>query len=147
MPPVVNQARLESAELAAFRDLYDAAPPAAAGTLGIGSLEIGGALCMAVTALPGARTFNRVAGLGLAGAVEDTHLDAITAFYTSLRTGYVVSLAPGAGEDGDGLEGRLLARGYEADYAWMKFERPVGALPEVETELRVERVGAERGGD
>ena len=140
-----HEARLENAELEAFRDMYDAVPPGPAGALGVGTLEIGGALCMAVTALPGARTFNRVAGLGVAAAVEDSHLDAIGAFYTSLRTGYVISLAPGEGREA--LERRLVGRGYEPDYAWMKFARPVGELPEVRTDLRVEAVGAERGAD
>lgn len=140
-----NEASLEMAELEAFRDMYAAVPPDAAGTLGVGTLEIGGALCMAVTALPGARTFNRVAGLGMGGDVENSHVDAIVAFYASLRTSYVVSLSPSA--RAAGVEQRLRARGYEPDYPWMKFARPVSELPEAKTELRVERVGPDRGAD
>ena len=140
-----NDLRLETVEFAAHADLFCAAPPVPAGELGVSSLEIGGAFCGAVTALPGARTFNRVAGLGVGAAVEDRQLDAIAAFYASLRLGYVISLAPGP--DSEGLERRLLARGYEPDYAWVKFARPVAPLPEAETQLRVEAVGADRAHD
>jgi hypothetical protein len=137
--------RLETVELAAVADLFSAAPPVHAGALGVSSLEIGGAFCGAVTALPGARTFNRVAGLGVESVVEDRHLDAIAAFYASLRLGYVVSLAPV--EHADALDRRLTARGYVPDYAWVKFARPVSPVPETETRLRVEAVGADRAHD
>jgi GNAT superfamily N-acetyltransferase len=134
-----QNAALEAVELAAVRDWFVAAPRATAAALGIGFLEIGGALCGAVMALPGARTFNRVAGLGLAHDAEDEQLDAIAAFYDGLRLPYVISLAPGA-RPAD-LGERLERRGYEPDYAWVKFARPVAPLAPAETELRIERIG------
>ena len=138
-------ARLETVELAAFRDLFEAAPPVPAGELGVACFEVGGALCSAVRSLPGARTFNRVAGLGVGAAVGDGQLDAIPVFYESLRLDYVISLAPDPASDG--LEARLRARGYEPDYPWVKFAREVTALPEARTALRVETAGPDQAVD
>lgn len=145
MPLDAGDLRLETVELAAVRDWFAAVPIATAARLGIGLLEIGGAVCGAVTALPGARTFNRVAGLGLACDADEDQLDAIASFYGGLRLPYVISLAPDARPAN--LGERLARRGYAPDYAWVKFARPVAPLPAVQSELRLECIGVEQAED
>jgi GNAT superfamily N-acetyltransferase len=41
----------------------------------------------------------------------------------------------------------LRERGYEAGYAWVKFQRPAAAPLEAQTDLRVERIGRERSAE
>ncbi len=138
--------RMETAELAAMRDLYAAVPPDSAAALGVVAHDLAGALCAAVTALASARTFNRVAGLGVTGTPGDPELDAIADFYVTAGSPHVISIAPATTPPD--LGDRLLARGYEADYPWVKFARPVtGASGPSATDLRIVRIGAERAED
>jgi GNAT superfamily N-acetyltransferase len=123
--------RLELAETAAYRDLFAAAPAALAREHGIRHADLGGGVCCAVDALPGARLLNRA--IGIAAGADLAELDR---FFGGTR--YTV----GAVEPD--LVEQLAARGFARDYSWMKFRRGVEPV-EARTELRVERVGAEHG--
>ena len=131
----------ETGELEAFRDLYAAAPAG----LGAETMEIGGAFCYALRSAPTSAMFNRVLGLGLAAPATDVGLAAIGRFFAERGVSYGIGLHPDA-QPGD-LPRRLEQLGLRTGYAWAKFERPTDAVPEVRTELRVERVAADRAAD
>lgn len=116
---------LESAENAAYADVYRASPELCE------VAEIGGAVCLKQPRLEG-RIFNRVLGLD---SVE--HLDEIAAFYG--ETPWWVS-------DSHELGARLEALGFVRDYGWMKFSR--GVSPRRATsELSVVPVQPDRADD
>jgi hypothetical protein len=71
----------------------------------------------------------------------DSELDAVGRFYADVGVRYTVALAPGPAADE--LAGRLFERGFMPTYAWMKFRRGVEAPGAVETDLRIDEVGAE----
>jgi GNAT superfamily N-acetyltransferase len=129
----------ELGELAAFRDLYAAAPGDAHAT------EIGDAVCFAVPALPESAMFNRVVGLGIERPATEHELDDIAAFFDGLGVDYAISLHPLARPRE--LRLWLHERGFHAGYAWAKFERGVKEPPDVETDLRVDEVGPDRAAD
>ena len=129
----------ELGELAAFRDLYAAAPDHA------DAAEIGDAVCLAVPALPKSAMFNRVLGLGLQRPATERELDEIATFFAGVGVDYAVSPHPLARPRE--LRLWLDERGFHAGCAWAKFEREVVELPEVETDLRLEEVGADRAAD
>jgi GNAT superfamily N-acetyltransferase len=134
---------LERAETAAFRDLFDAVPPELAERHGFAVTEIGGATCGALRAVPGLRELNRVMGCGLHAHAGDDELDAIERWYGG--SPFVVALSPEAGPPD--LAARLAARGFTADYAWMKFARTPDGEATAPTDLRVEGIGTERARD
>jgi GNAT superfamily N-acetyltransferase len=132
---------LEQIERDAYASLY-AAAPADLAARGLAVVEIGGAACLR---LPTVSTtmLNRVSGLGLERPAHDDDLDAIDGFFCETR--YAIALAPGA-EPSD-LDRRLRARGFTPAYAWMKFRRDPSPPPAVETDLRVEEIGADAAAD
>ena len=123
----------ELAELEAFRDLYAVAPA----SLGAGSAELGGALCLRLEADPRSAMFNRVLGLGLQTPAAQGALDRIASFFGD-GLAWAVALAPQA-EPAE-LPAWLEHRGYTSGYGWTKFIRAAGAAQEAATDLRVERV-------
>jgi hypothetical protein len=132
---------LERAELEATVDVIRAAPEPVAEALGV-TLSTGPArACWAVRAMSGDRVFNRAMGLGRDRSTIAAELDDAARFYAEAGVRYTVSVAPSstAGE----LAEQLLARGFTADYAWMKFRRGVEPPDVPETDLRIERVGRE----
>jgi hypothetical protein len=134
---------LEHAEIAGYVDVFRAAPAALAREHGISYAEIGGAACTAVDALPGARMFNHVMGLGANVAALDPVLDAVAEHYGG-RSHYV-ALSPGARPAG--LGERFADRGFTPDYGWMKFRRGVEPPEPVETALRIEPARREHAAD
>jgi GNAT superfamily N-acetyltransferase len=137
----VNDARLELVEAAAYAALWQAAPEPARRE-GVEVRRVAGAVCTAVAAASGNTMINRVTGLGLEGAPSDAVLDEIDAFFRAAGTRYAIAVSPFAAP---GLREQLAARGFEEGYGWMKFRRGVEPAPQVETELRVEEIGPERG--
>ena len=105
--------------------------------------EIGGALCTCFEATPGSALLNRALGLGLAAPATHADLDEIKAFFADRGLAYGIPLTPHAqpAELPDWLEAHGLRRGY----AWTKFARGPESAPAVETDLRVEELGADRG--
>jgi GNAT superfamily N-acetyltransferase len=122
----------EIGELEAMRSLFS-------GCDGAHVREIGGALCIAVDAMPRSAMFNRALGLGIGAAATDDALDEIAAFFGRHGSAYGVTLTPDA-EPAD-LPRRLERRGFRRGYAWQKFTRDTGLVRPVGTDLRVERVG------
>jgi GNAT superfamily N-acetyltransferase len=134
---------LERAEIEGYADTFRAAPGHLAREHAISHAEIEGATCLAVGALAGSRLFNHVLGLGRRSPARDEVLDRIAARYGAER--YYVALSPEAAPAD--LPDRLAARGFEHDYAWMKFRRGADPPEPVESELRVVPIGRERAGD
>ena len=122
----------ELGELAAFRDLFAAAPP----ELGAHARDLDGALCVRLESLAGAVEFNRVLGLGLAEPAREELLDELESFFAGQPP--CVALAPEARPDE--LPSWLEQRGLGAGYAWTKFARSTSSPPRPATALRVERV-------
>jgi len=118
-------AELERAEIEAYVDAFRASP-------GLADVaEIGGALCTVFHKLD-ERTFNRVLGL-----VSTDGLEEIAAFFGD---------APWWVSDSHGLGPELEERGFERDYAWMKFSRGTGPR-QAQSDLNVERVAADCADD
>jgi GNAT superfamily N-acetyltransferase len=134
---------LERAETAAFRDLASSVPDALARRYGFGFAEIDGACCGIARGLAGLRELNRVMGLGLGGACTLATLDEIAAFY--MGASYVVALSPEA-RPGE-VAAWLAGRGFRSDYAWMKFVCTPDPELRAPTDLRLEKVGADRADD
>ena len=118
----------ELGEIEAFRSLLDGVP-------GAHVRALDGVTGLAYEAMPGSTMFNRA--LGLTSATEQV-MDAIDAFYSQLGVVYAVTATEEV--DRELLERRGLTRGYP----WTKFRRDAAEAPPVETEVRVEPIGAER---
>jgi hypothetical protein len=127
---------LDRAEAAAFRDIYEAPPPALAEQHGLAVAVVGEAVCGAARALPGVPDLNHVVGAG-----PETDLDAVAAFYAGLA--HIVAVSPHSGD----LAARLQAAGYTPAYPWMKFVRAADPPPAASSTLRVAVAGADRAED
>jgi GNAT superfamily N-acetyltransferase len=126
----------ELGELEAFRSLIG-------GWNGGRVTEVGGALCTAVPAAAGSALLNRVLGLGLGEPATEQALDEIDAFFADEEVSYGITVTPDV--DPPELAAWLEARGFSRGYAWAKFRRGIESAPAPETDLTVERIGAERG--
>ena len=121
--------------------MWQLAPAELAHELRLATEEVGDATCIAC----GAPTtmLNRAIGVGVDRPATDDDLGAITSFFAKRETRFAIPVAPGA--QPDSLEDRLLERGFERGYAWMKFRRGTDDSGEVSTDLRIEEIGPERG--
>ena len=122
---------LEAIEAAAIADAF-----------GADAVQAGGVVCAVRPDLDEVY-INRVIGLGVLEPASDAVLDRIADVFGSIR--HSVALAPCA--QPPDLPDMLRERGYEAGYAWVKFHRPAGPPLAARTDLRVERIGAERSAD
>lgn len=105
-------------------------------------VEVGGATCLRAPLAPDSPMLNRVVGLGIDRAVDETGLDEALAAMGD--TTFYVSVSPAADARLDGL---LERRGLEEGWGWMLFERGDRPAPAVDTDLRVTRVGRDRARD
>ena len=138
----MSDAALELVEADGYGEIFRAAPDSVRRAHGVEVCEVAGATCIRLGAAAGNLMLNRVNGLGLRGPVADAELDEIDAFYRAGGARYAIGLSPLAPPD---LAPRLAKRGFERGYAWMKFRRGLEPPPEVETTLRVEEAGPDRG--
>jgi len=122
----------ELGELEAFRSLL----------AGQAQAEIGGAVCLGFELTPTSAMLNRALGLGLPEPATEAGLDAIDAFFSGRGLAYAITLTPHARPEK--LPEWLEARGFQRGYAWTKFARGLEPVPAVETDLRVEELGADR---
>jgi GNAT superfamily N-acetyltransferase len=129
----------ERGELAAFRDLYEAAPA----DVGARVEDIGGAVCLALPQVPRSAMFNRVLGLGLDAPATREGVAEIGSFFRSLAVEWCVAVAPQA--EPAKLGAWLAAEGLAPGYAWAKFRRGVLPFAAPMTELRVVEAGSELG--
>ena len=134
----VPDVRLEAAERSGYRDFWEATPPGLAARLGMAHAEVGAAHLTAVAAAPGVRVLNHVLGVPGDGPIDPDELAAIERFYAA--RGLPALLALPAGAPG---EAQLAARGYERDYAWVKFSRDLAPAPAVACDLAVRPVARE----
>ncbi len=118
-------------------ELVEAA--AVADAFGADAVRLGGAVCAVAPRLEEV-TINRVIGLGISEPASDAVLDRIADVYGSVR--HSIALAPGARPAG--VAAMLRERGYEPAHAWVKFARTAAEPPAPTTDLRIERIGAER---
>jgi GNAT superfamily N-acetyltransferase len=105
--------------------------------------RIGGAVCLAFPAVPGAAMFNRVLGLGLERPATTEQLDEVVGFFRSLGVEWCAAVAPQA--EPPELASWLEVRGLDRGYAWAKFRRGIDDLPPSASELRIERAGEREG--
>lgn len=126
---------LEAPELAGWRDLCAAASPATAAALGLACAERGGAHCLSATAMPGRRELNHAIGLPADRPLASVDLDAIESFFAARGLPALVAVVAGAP-----AQEQLAARGYAAEYAWVKFARDATPPAPVACELEVRPV-------
>jgi GNAT superfamily N-acetyltransferase len=126
----------ELGELEAFRSLFDGWDEACVE-------EIGGALCTAVPKAPGSALFNRATGLGLGEPATEEALEEIGRFFAEAGVAHGVTVTPNARPAA--LAAWLEARGFRRGYAWTKLRRAVEPVPSTQADLKVERVGTNRG--
>ena len=136
------KAAAEHGELAAFRDLFAAAPAELASAYGIRAETIRGALCIAIASQPDSAMWNRALGVGVDAPATEAGLDEIAAFFTGLGVEYGIPLYPQA--EPPELASWLQERGLVQGYPWAKFERGRDDPPEADTELRVIRAAREQ---
>ena len=117
-------ARLEAPERGGYRDHWAAIPPGLATRLGMAHAEVGGTHVTAAEAAPGVRLLNHVLGLRADGPLDPGVLDTIERFYATRGLPALLALPSGAPG-----EAQLAARGYERDYAWVKFARDAAPAP------------------
>lgn len=124
--------RLGRIEALACADLYRGAPPHLARERGIAARETDGAVLMRVDALPGARAFNRVTGVGAPRAKVERQLAEVRGFFGGAA--HAVSADP---DSGDGATEFFRAHGYVVDCAWDKFAGAPGRPPPMGGDLAV----------
>jgi hypothetical protein len=105
--------------------------------------EIGGAVLLRSELAPDSAMLNRVTGLGTSQPATEAAVDRILEAMRGVR--YFVAVSPLA--EPKALEGWLAERGLTRGWGWMQFSRGVEELAGVPTDLRVLRIGPERGKD
>lgn len=137
----ILRATLELARRVDRAEIDFCALAGAHGVAGIDRLEAGGGL--ALHGKPGS-PFNKVLGLGLAGAVSDDDLDRIEEFYKNRRSPAQIELCPMAYAD---LPARLGARGFVLNGFEAQLSRgiePRVPLPAVPDGVRVSTARADQ---
>jgi hypothetical protein len=133
---------LELIEAEAWADVFRAAPAALAEEHGIAALDLGaGAACIVARDVP-SLMLNRVIGLGVGAAATPAMLDLADEAFGETR--YMIPVAPQC--QPAELSTWLRGRGFEAGYAWMKFERGSEPPPDGATSLDIRRAGPEDAG-
>ena len=127
------------ADIAAYRDLWRAAPADVAGRHGVSLREVAGGVCLGCASMSGAPILNHALGVGVRAPAGEAELDEIQSFYDSLGAGYSVAVDAAA----SGLGGLLERRGFSEARPWMTFRRGSGPTPRAGG-LRVEETGPSR---
>lgn len=135
----------EIIEREALADLHAAATPELRTRLRLKAATIGGALVsVAGTLPPSAITINRALGMGLdAPETEGAITQVLDTYRQAGISRYFVQRHPDARPPA--LAGWLLAAGLEKARGWQKFRRGREPVPQLETDLRIERIGPEHG--
>lgn len=136
--------RLDAVEGRAYRDMFAAAPPSLARSLGLEARETAGATLLLAPGIPTPQ-FNRVLGLGNLRLPSAAELDAVAEAYRCAGVkSWWVQVSPGV--HSEGLVSQLAARGFApaARRAWAKMSRgadkpaPVPSRAEVRAPRRGE---------
>jgi ribosomal protein S18 acetylase RimI-like enzyme len=130
---------LERSEADAWSDIYREVPARVARSCRLGFTTLGSAEIV-VAANIDVLAFNRVIGLGCGEAATEAMLDEIVDVYARARVPrFFIQLGPSAKPSG--LADSLSDRGFVRYNNWVKLYRGVDAIPEVSTDLRIERIG------
>lgn len=135
----------DRSEAQAYRSL--AACAGAAGADGFRALELGGALLLHSRAVRNSVLFNRTIGLGCGDEVSVPLLERIAAVYAQAdadggaRVPWAIEVSVPV--ETEAFRSWLKARRMRRGLATAMLMRPCDRLPEVKTDLRVERVGSE----
>ena len=105
--------------------------------------EIGGATLFKSELAPDSAMINRVVGAGCDQPLAEAVVDEILEAMRGVR--YFFAVSPRA--EPRELEVWLEKRGFERGWGWMQFSRGVEELARAETDLRIVRIGADRGSD
>lgn len=132
---------LEQVEAAFCRELYDAAPPAATRALGLHHRPVGSGRAFFAPQAD-VLALNRALALGMGKTLEVTDLDRmIVAYREAGAQRFFLQMSPAA--EPPALYQWLSDYGFRHYNNWMKLFRPLQApLPDVETDLRIEHIGA-----
>jgi len=134
---------VELSEANAYESLVAAPESLVRDSLGLRSRRFGSALCVMAQGIPAALNLNRVIGLGMEQPVTDALLDEISAVYVPTGATFAIEVAPQA-EPAD-LKNLLRARRWRSLLAKAAmFAHDLKVVPIVETDLRIERVGADQ---
>lgn len=131
-------ASLEAPEVAGYRNLWAAAPEAVVARYRLAQREVGGVHCTVAAAMPGLRLLNHALGLDGDDWRQAAALAAIESFFAEHGTPALIAVREGAR-----IEQALVARGYERDYAWVKFWRDTTSVTTVRCDLAVRLVDVE----
>ena len=137
----------EQIERDALADVHAAASARLRGELGLCATESGGGLVSVASALPGsAIIINRTIGIGLVGAATEETVDRIVHSYRDAGVArFFFQLHPDAAPKD--IRRWLGARGLARARGWQKFARGAEPAPVIDSGLRIEQVGEERGVD
>jgi GNAT superfamily N-acetyltransferase len=137
--------RLERMEALAWRSFHRAADDETVAGCGLRREELGSISASAASRVD-VLAFNRVLGLGLKEPATEGDVDRVLEWYAAVGSRrFFVQLAPGAAPAE--LPAWLENRGLRSYNNWVKLARGVEETPEVTTDLRVERIGPEQGGE
>ena len=142
--PVALAREIERCEAAGWEDMFRAAPRKAAAALGMRLARAGDA-SVGIVARADVLALNRTLGLGIESPATEGALDRVAAEYA--RAGvrrFFVQVCPAAAPVA--LHDWLLYRGFRHHNSWAKLHRGVEPPPEVQTDLRVERIGGRHAG-
>lgn len=136
--------RLERVERAALAAFHEAASPESRQALGLRLESLDGVLISIAAADPGIVT-NRALGLGTSAPARRELVDALVDAYADLDVErYYVHVQPRARPPE--LEGWLRDAGLVEQRGWMQFTRDTSPPPTLQSDLRVEQIGADHGG-
>lgn len=128
------------AEMAAFDDAYQAAPPEFQHGTGMHHEWAGSALVVSLPASD-AKAFNRILGLGVLEPASEEMIDLALAFFQATGVSPAFQMAPIA--QPAEVTDWLYARGLEPQDSWIKFYRDRSPVEPVVTDLYVTEIGPE----
>ena len=108
------------ADIAAYRDLWRAAPADARRRHGVAHREVAGGVCLGCASMSGAPILNHALGVGVRAPAGEAELDEIESFYDGLGAGYSVAVDAAAPRPGRAARAARLLGGARP---WMTFRR------------------------
>jgi GNAT superfamily N-acetyltransferase len=130
---------LETVEALAVKDAYDALASYRP-EMGASVEDIDGAVCCVLKTVP-STLFNRVLEFGLGAPASEASLDRISELYERNELPFVIQLSPLAEPGPDTLKRWLDERGFVVASNWAKSYRNVEPPTEIQTDLRIVRIG------
>ena len=134
----------EQAEAAVIESLFGMFDDQQQQALGVASARIGGGVAVRMAAAPDIAMFTRAFALGIGEPLTGDVIDEATEFLAAAGGTFAcLQIAP-MQETPEVLDA-LDQRGYRRGHTWAKMMRATGATSEASTDLRIERLSADRG--